>query len=125
MKLIAFIALLIVGVFGPVARAGEAALAEVNAARAKRGLPAFLPDPALTIAADRAAAFRAERGIAGHVDDFRFVPAGHKASAAGCGAWGPRDGWGTCCTYDQYRYAGAAWCLSRDGKTRYMHLFVR
>jgi len=124
MKRISLIALLIVGIAGPLF-AGEAALAEVNAARAKRGLPAFLPDPALTVAADKAAAFRAARLIQGHsANDFQFVPQGSRASAAGCAAWGPRDGFGSCCMYERWKYCGAAWATGRDGR-RYMHVFVR
>jgi hypothetical protein len=101
------------------------ALAEVNATRAKRGLPAFLRDEALTIAAYGAAKYRAEHRIAGHTrNDFEFLPDGAKASAAGCAAWPPGEGWGACCTYGRYRFAGAAWVVGQDGR-RYMHLFVR
>jgi hypothetical protein len=30
----------------------------------------------------------------------------------------------SCCVYENYTYAGAAWVSGRDGR-RYMHLFVR
>ena len=107
------------------AQGGTDALSEVNAVRARRGLPAFQRDPALTIAASKAADFRAARYIAGHTsNDFAFIPAGTSAGAAGCAAWTPDFGWGSCCTYEQWRYAGAAWTLGRDGR-RYMHLYVR
>jgi hypothetical protein len=101
------------------------ALAEVNAARAVRGLRPFVEDPDLTTAARGAAEFRAANLMAGHTaNDFTFVPSGSSASAAGCAAWEPGMGWGSCCTYDSFTYAGAAWSLGRDGR-RYMHLFVR
>jgi len=107
------------------AQGGTDALDEVNAARARRGLPAFQRDKALTTAASRAADFRAARTIAGHTsNDFGFIPPGTSAAAAGCAAWTPGFGWGSCCTYERWRYAGAAWAMGRDGR-RYMHLYVR
>lgn len=107
------------------AQGGTDALDEVNAARARRGLPAFQRDKALSVAASKAADFRAARRIAGHTsNDFAFVPRGSRAGAAGCAAWTPDFGWGSCCTFERWRHAGAAWALGRDGR-RYMHLFVR
>jgi len=104
---------------------GDDALAEVNAVRAARRLPPFIKDDNLTIAAYTAAKHRARHLCSGHTsNDFACLPAGCSASAAGCAAWHPSDGWGSCCTYDSYTYAGAAWALGKDGK-RYMHLFVR
>lgn len=102
------------------------ALAEVNAERAKRGLRAFIEDIQLTQAARKAARQRASRGIDGHLpeSDFTCLPAGAHADAAGCGALDDSWGWGTCCTYDNYTHAGAAWVRGTNGK-RYMHLFVR
>ena len=101
------------------------ALAEVNSERTKRGLPPFKHDPLLTQAAQEAARQRASRGIEGHLaSDFDCLPAGAHADAAGCGALDDSWGWGTCCTYDSYTHAGAAWVRGADGK-RYMHLFVR
>lgn len=101
------------------------ALAEVNAARAARGLRPFVHDPLLARAAELAAGFRAANRIAGHTsNDFAFLPPGASASAAGCGALDPSWGWGTCCTYDGYTYAGAGFAYGADGK-RYMHVFVR
>jgi hypothetical protein len=101
------------------------ALEEVNAERAKRGLKAFLPDPLLNQAARTCAKLRAQSHIHGHLSsDFDHLPSGGSASAAGCGALEPSWGWGTCCTYDNYTYAGAAWVMGSDGR-RYMHLFVR
>jgi hypothetical protein len=107
------------------AQAATDALDEVNAVRARRGLPAYQRDEALTVAASKAADFRAARHIAGHTsNDFGFVPSGTSATAAGCAAWTPGMGWGSCCTYERWRHAGAAWAMGRDGR-RYMHLYVR
>ena len=104
---------------------GSDALHEVNAVRARRGLPPFQRDESLSRAAFQAADFRAARHIAGHTsNDFAFVPRGCTAAAAGCAAWTPDFGWGSCCTYERWRYAGAAWSMGRDGR-RYMHLYVR
>jgi len=102
------------------------ALAEVNATRAQRGLQPYLPDPLLNQAARACAIQRATRMIQGHLpeSDFSHLPPGAHASAAGCGALTPDWGWGSCCTYDSYTYAGAAWVMGQDGR-RYMHLFVR
>src|SRR5262249_16521319 len=64
------------------------ALAQVNALRAARGLPAYQHDPQLHEAAKGCAAFRARHRIAGHTSsDFAFLPAGSGATAAGCAAW--------------------------------------
>ncbi|HEX4592196.1 MAG TPA: hypothetical protein VH120_19840 [Gemmataceae bacterium] len=103
---------------------GEA-LDEVNAARAARGLRPFIRDAYLTAGAVQAAEFRAARLIEGHTaNDFAALPPGGFATSAGCAAWEPGTGWGSCCTYEQYTYAGAAYARGRDGR-RYMHLFVR
>jgi hypothetical protein len=103
----------------------EDALAEVNAERAKRGLKPLIHDPLLTQAALACAKVRAAHHIHGHLSsDFDYLPAGAQATAAGCGALEPSWGWGTCCTYDNYTYGGAAWVMGSDGR-RYMHLFVR
>jgi hypothetical protein len=105
--------------------AGEDALDEVNATRAARGLRPFIKDDGLTAGAINVADFRAARLMAGHTsNDFAGLPEGYTARAAGCAAWEPSMGWGACCTYENYRYAGAAWAMGRDGR-RYMHLFVR
>jgi hypothetical protein len=101
------------------------ALEEVNAARAARGLRPFVEDKRLTEAADAVAAYRADRLMTGHTgNDFAFLPNGTQASASGCAAWPEHFGWGSCCTYENWTYAGAAWVKGRDGR-RYMHLFVR
>jgi hypothetical protein len=101
------------------------ALDEVNAARAARGLRPFIRDPYLTAAAVSCAEFRAARLIEGHTgNDFAAVPPGGMATSAGCAAWEPGMGWGSCCTYEGYTYGGAAYAMGRDGR-RYMHLFVR
>lgn len=100
------------------------AMAEVNAARAARGLKPYIEDPALTQAAEACAQARAARGIKGHFNDFSFLPPGTRAAAAGCGAMEASWGWNSCCTYEHHTYAGAAVIYGRDGK-RYMHIFVR
>lgn len=98
---------------------------KVNEARAARHLPPFVEDPKLTDAAMQAAHYRAYYLIKGHTrNDFKFLPPGANATAAGCAAWEPSGGWGACCTYDRYHYAGAGYEIGRDGR-RYMHLFVR
>ena len=100
-------------------------LDEVNAKRAGRGLRPFVRDEGLTQAAQACASFRAERLLFGHTsNDFAFVPAGASAGSAGCAAYPASYGWMSCCTYENYTYAGAAAVTGRDGK-RYMHLFVR
>lgn len=100
-------------------------LGEVNAERMRRGLRPYICDPGLTQAAMNAASYRAARLIRGHTaNDFQFLPPGVSSPANGCGALTPDWGWGSCCTYDNYTYAGAAWVQGRDGR-RYMHLFVR
>jgi hypothetical protein len=104
---------------------GEDALSEVNAARAARGLPPFQRDEGLTQAAYACAQARAAALCVGHTsNDFAALPAGAFARATGCAAWAPSMGWGSCCTYERYTYAGAAFVVGRDGR-RYMHLFVR
>jgi len=109
----------------PPPKAGVAALAEVNALRAQRGLPPYAYDDDLTKAAQAAAVYRANYLIEGHTsNDFAFVPAGSSAASAGCAAWPQGMGWGSCCCYDNYRLAGAGWAIGKDGR-RYMHLFVR
>jgi hypothetical protein len=108
-----------------VSAAGGDGLDEVNAKRAARGLRPFLRDEGLTQAAHACAAFRAQRGLFGHTaNDFTFVPPGASAASAGCAAYPASYGWMSCCTYENYTYAGAAWVTGADGK-RYMHLFVR
>lgn len=103
----------------------EDALDEVNAARARKGLRPFLRDPLLTQGALACARARAARRLHGHTsNDFAYLPAGAIARAGGCGALDDSWGWGTCCTYERWTYAGAAWVRGADGK-RYMQLFVR
>jgi len=100
-------------------------LDEVNAARAARGLQPFLLDENLARGASACAVYRAQHRMSGHTsNDFGFLPAGTQARSAGCAAWPAGTGWGSCCTYDSYQYAGAAFCVGTDGK-RYMQLFVR
>jgi hypothetical protein len=100
-------------------------LDEVNAKRAARGLRPYIRDEALTQAAMGCASFRAQHGLFGHTsNDFAFVPSGASAASAGCAAYPASYGWMSCCVYEGYTYAGAAWVTGRDGR-RYMHLFVR
>lgn len=97
-------------------------LNEVNTARAQRGLRPYIRDHGLTQAATNAATERARYRIKGHTNnDFKYSTS---ARAAGCGAMSPSWGWRTCCTYENYTYAGAAFVIGDDGK-RYMHLYVR
>jgi hypothetical protein len=107
------------------AYAGEDALAEVNATRAARGLKPYIRDNGLTAGAINVADVRANALCQGHsANDFAGLPVGCHASAAGCAAWSPEMGWGACCTYENWTYAGAAYAVGRDGR-RYMQLFVR
>ena len=109
----------------PRAPTAQQVLDEVNAARSARGLRPFLLDEDLARGAAACAAHRARHRMEGHTaNDFAFLPTGARASAAGCAAWPVGTGWGSCCTYDSYQYAGAAYCVGPDGR-RYMHLFVR
>src|SRR4051812_1759231 len=68
----------------------NAALNEVNAARARRGLPPFIQDNLLAVAAQRIAEYRAQHHIHGHISGgmgvFGFLPPGASADAGGCGA---------------------------------------
>lgn len=104
------------------------ALAEVNAARAQRGLKPYINDPVLNKAARKCAERRAAIHCEGHCpeSDFAYLdpvyPVG--TCVGGCAAWEPSWGWGACATYDNYTYCGAAWVMGSDGK-RYMHLFCR
>lgn len=104
------------------------ALAEVNAARVRRGLRPFVADPGLTIAAKACADHRAAHLIRGHIPgrmgDFAFLPAGVKAKAAGCSALTPEWGINACCMWEGWTYAGAAKVMGRDGRL-YVHLWVR
>lgn len=104
------------------------ALAEVNEARRLEGLPPFRLDPALAAAAMDCARFRAARGITGHVggpmSDHAFCRYGSMAASCGAGGMEPAWGWRTCCTYEGYTYAGAAWVTGAGG-VRYMSLFVK
>jgi hypothetical protein len=100
-------------------------LDEVNAARAARGLQPFALDENLARGATSCAVFRAGHRLDGHTsNDFGFLPSGTQARAAGCAAWPVGSGWGSCCTFENYQFAGAGFCVGPDGR-RYMHLFVR
>jgi hypothetical protein len=100
-------------------------LDEVNAARAARGLQPFILDENLARGATACAVYRAQHRVEGHTrNDFSYLPPGTQARAGGCAAWPVGMGWGSCCTFDNYQFAGAGFCVGPDGK-RYMHLFVR
>jgi hypothetical protein len=104
---------------------GIDALDEVNQARAARGLRPFVRDEGLTAGAKNVAEVRAKALWAGHTqNDFSGLPVGCHASAAGCAAWAQGQGWGSCCTYENWTYAGAAYAIGRDGR-RYMQLYIR
>lgn len=131
MRALALAALLLT--LAPDLGAAEPALDRVNAYRAKKGLPPFKEDPGLTEAAMKAADYRAQRLLFGHVltgrGDFQFLPRGVRADSAGCAAYDRATirrfgGWLSCCADGPYTYAGAAWAQGRDGKM-YTHLFVR
>lgn len=104
------------------------ALDNANRERAARGLPPFLRDDGLTIAAKAAATYRAANGIEGHVQggmgDFQFLPSGSSCGVAGCACWPAGMGFGACELYGNYRYAGAATVKGVDGR-EYHHLFIR
>ena len=92
-------------------------LDEVNAARAARGLAPFQLDEGLARGATAWPVFRAQNRIEGHTpNDFRFLPPRAHARAGGCAAWPVGMGWGSCCTYDNYQFAGAAFCVGPDGR---------
>lgn len=112
--------------WGDMNRPGKGdALDELNAQRAARGLRPYVRDEGLSKAAIDAATHRAANRISGHTpNDFAFLPRGSHAPAAGCAAWPQGMGFGSCCCYDDYTYAGAAYAIGSDG-LRYMHLFVR
>jgi uncharacterized protein YkwD len=100
-------------------------LDEVNAARTARGLQPYILDENLARAASACAIYRAQHRMDGHTpNDFGFLPPGTQARSAGCAAWPVGMGWGSCCTFDNYQFAGAAFCVGPDGR-RYMQLFVR
>jgi hypothetical protein len=109
----------------PCVYASEDALDELNAVRAARGLRPYIRDDYLTAGAKNVADFRARYLIEGHTgNDFSGLPIGTTASASGCAAWPAGQGWGSCCTYEHWTYAGAADAMGNDGR-RYMQLFVR
>ena len=101
------------------------ALDEVNAKRATRGLPPYIRDDGLTIAAQRAADARAASLTFGHTsNDFAFLPVGCSADSAGCAAYPPEYGWLSCLIWENARYAGAAYTVGVDGR-RFMHIYIR
>jgi hypothetical protein len=126
-KLMLFLSLILIFQTLPSIAAVDA-LEEVNRHRAARGLSPFARDTQLSQAAAAVADYRAARLMAGHVfernrSDYSFLPSGARAEATGCAAWPQGIGWGSCCSEENWRYAGAAYAIGRDGK-RYMHLYV-
>lgn len=116
------------------------ALDELNVARAHRGLRPFARDAVLSIGAEKCVQYRAARLIEGHVGapknmrpgrwykidgpgDHQFLPAFSNA-VGGAGAARPGEGWRSCCSWENWRYAGAAKVMGRDGQF-YYQLFVR
>lgn len=101
------------------------ALAEVNAARAKRGLRPFQRDEGLMVGALKCAEYRAARRMAGHTqNDFQFLPAGTTATVGGCSALEPSWGFQSCAMYEHWTTAGAASVKGNDGRI-YHQLFAR
>jgi len=110
------------GAVGDILTAPRDALAEVNALRAARGLPAFIYDEKLTIAAQKCAEFRASHRITFHTEnDFSFIPAGGSARASGTGVSSGQ--FSACCILENYKHAGAA-VVEVNGR-RFCQVFVR
>lgn len=90
----------------------ENALAEVNEARAKRGLKPYIYDATLAKAALECAKYRAARHMAGHCDgqrgDFGFLPSGYDTNGVvgGCAGLEPSWGFQACAMFDNYTYCG-------------------
>jgi len=103
---------------------------EVNAHRARRGLRPFIFDAGLGRAAQKCADIRAARCQSGHLNgpmsDFALLEPGVQCDSTGADGSKirPGEGWFTCCTEDNYTYAGAGSAVGPDGY-RYMSLFVR
>jgi len=96
------------------------AMDEVNEWRRRSGLRPFVEDPQMTKFARMKAEYRAMRNLRN----------GHQGPKApgnwreGTGEAKPVWGWLTCETESDFKYAGAAMCVGRDG-TRYMVLVCR
>lgn len=117
MKIKGLLALVVI--FTSVSTAGAAAIDEVNAWRARHGLPRLQEDPAATRFAQRKAEYRAARGLKnGHQG-----PACPPGWREGCGEASPQWGWLTCVMEEDARYAGAGVAVGADGE-RYMVLIV-
>jgi len=101
------------------------AFADLNAYRAANRLPKFTRDEGLSRAAEAAASFRAKHRLFGHTEsDFKFLPAGASADAAGCAAYPAGYGIMACGLRDDHTHAGAAAVAGDDGKV-YWHVFYR
>jgi hypothetical protein len=92
------------------------ALSQLNARRAKAGLPPFKPDAKLQAAAERSAQTQAQRGYMHHCC--------HIGSRYGVGMSGSSDPRGlrfdSCYAFDYSGgYAGAAAVVGRNGQTYY------
>ncbi len=96
------------------------AMDEVNEWRRRSGLPQFVEDPQMTKFAEMKARYRAERNLRnGHQGP--TAPAGwHEGTGEATPTWG----WLTCEMESDFKYAGAAMCVGRDG-TRFMVLVCR
>lgn len=99
-------------------------LDELNEQRRRRGMRPLTLCPALQEAARACAAYRAQRDIRGHTDDFAFVPKGAWSSSAGAACWPPSYGFGGCGRFDANTYAGAATVIGPNGLA-YHHIFYR
>jgi hypothetical protein len=95
---------------------GADVLAQLNARRAKAGLPQFKPDPALQAAAERSAQAQARSGAMYHC-----LHIGSR-SGVGCGSGSDPAGlrFNTCYAFNYGGgYAGAAAVVGRNGQTYY------
>lgn len=104
-------------------------LDQVNARRAAAGLPLYRRCPDLEAAAEACVRYRARARIRGHVPDglgdFRFLPAGVNARAAGADWYGATAEFATCAMYDtEYTEAGCASAVDDSGNW-YHQIFVR
>ena len=104
-------------------------LAEVNARRARSGLPPLLRDEGLSRAARDCAAYRAARLMFGHVThgmgDFAFCRYGSMARFTGCAAYTAEYGWLSCGVEDRTATHAGAWYVVGADNKRYMSTFYR
>ena len=93
---------------------------EVNEWRRRSGLPPFIEDPAMTKFAELKARFRAERNLRDGHHGPQPAAGWHEGTGEATATWG----WLTCESESDFKYAGAALCVGRDG-TRFMVLVCR